>query len=421
MPNQHCPKPPLDHFKCYSGRFSAFTDRNVFLEDDFLSREVTVISPDRLCNPVSKNGGGIFDWGAHLEFYRVAPRKNPVSGTQVVVANQFGSQSLRIGRLDAIAIPTQKNNEEPPLALDHFTCYRVTGKKVRQRVLLADQFERRQAWVVEPWRLCGPVTKTDAGGQVTDVGDAKSRLVCYRLKSQTPRLHEVTLSNQFGHDTFAAKRAMELCVPSVTAATPPALAGISVTGTDVELRPDFQMDVTRYAIYPSEETSGVDVTVTTSHNHDTVIVNGEPTTSGTPVHLVGLADGQKIPVVVIDGSGRTSTYELVYVPTNFPRFDVSTLTSDVSEGVLYLTLNLGADNYVTIVDNFGVPFFIRSEPNRVVDFKLHQNGQRSYQTRTGTTTEWGRANNEVVVLAPDFSEIGRFQTAGLPTPTLTIS
>src|SRR3990172_235680 len=71
LPHEHCPKPPLDHFKCYRGRFPAFS-RRARLEDQFGRQVFDVLKPNRFCNPVSKNRQGIFDDGAHLKRYRIA-------------------------------------------------------------------------------------------------------------------------------------------------------------------------------------------------------------------------------------------------------------------------------------------------------------------------------------------------------------
>ncbi len=76
LPHQHCPKPPLDHFKCYTGRFPAF-ESTVSLKDQFGQEKVGVRTANRFCNPVSKNGQGIFDDGGHLTRYAISPPAGP--------------------------------------------------------------------------------------------------------------------------------------------------------------------------------------------------------------------------------------------------------------------------------------------------------------------------------------------------------
>ncbi|MFQ5351100.1 MAG: FG-GAP repeat domain-containing protein, partial [Thermoanaerobaculia bacterium] len=174
----------------------------------------TVADPELICNAVEKNRVPIFDPGAHLKFYRItSPLQNVVSANVVVVRNQFGTQTFTLGDRVELAVPTQKNTLSPPLALDHYTCYEVTGNDLNVPVSLSDQFHTSNTVVVQPSRLCNPAAKVH-NGQLTTVQDPRWHLVCYTIQPSTFSPISVTTSNQFGSETITARQPWSLCVPS---------------------------------------------------------------------------------------------------------------------------------------------------------------------------------------------------------------
>lgn len=223
LPHEHCPKPPLDHFKCYAGTFPRFTNVRATLEDQFGERRVLVANPDRLCNPVSKNQLRIFDEGAHLKRYltgtpkqRRQPAFDPLS---VPILNQFGPQQLTLLHPLGLLVPSQKDPHAPPAALDHFACYAVRGQKGGRTVSLVDQFDQadgrvEQVAVGEPVTLCAPVAKT-VGDLTVRPGDLTAHLVCYSIKDRGFKPRRVTVRNQFGREVVRVTKPVELCVPSL--------------------------------------------------------------------------------------------------------------------------------------------------------------------------------------------------------------
>jgi len=215
LPHQHCPKPPLDHFKCYRGKFvPRFKILNVLLEDQFETEAATVLKPGAFCNPVDKDGSGIFDQGAHLEFYRIKPA-HPFTPREVIVQNQFGLQTLTVERPVTLGLPSQKDDLPPPAALDHFKCYKVTGQPIHKSVDLTDQFgQELNVTVLEPRTLCNPVAKTKHE-ETIPIGDAAAHLVCYRIAAEGLATRPtVAVQNQFGRETVTVKKPVTLCVPS---------------------------------------------------------------------------------------------------------------------------------------------------------------------------------------------------------------
>jgi hypothetical protein len=236
----HCPKPPLDHFKCYKSKVEKLT---ISLEDQFEPETVQLVKSgrkaDTFCNPVAKTVAGattpIFDPSAHLSCYKI----KDVTGADFVqrdvdIDNQFGPQTLKVLKPDTLCVPTQKDPEtEPePAALDHFKCYKVRAKPFKPALsaVLVDQFHTEDVAIVKPFSLCNPVKKTVAG-ETIEIGDSEAHLVCYKFTSPTP-FTPVTkgIRNQFGIESFTARKPFTLCVPSLKEhacerTSPPACGG----------------------------------------------------------------------------------------------------------------------------------------------------------------------------------------------------
>ena len=225
LPHQHCPKPPLDHFKCYAGLFPAFKG-SALLQDQFGQEQVAVRTANRFCNPVSKNGQGIFDDAGHLTRYATAPPIGapPFVPIEVLVQNQFGLQPLTLLGRKGLFVPSRKDKLASPLALDHFKCYSVEGAPINQRVRLEDQFDMadgviERARVLTPVTLCAPVEKT-VNGITTPVGDPTMHLVCYTIETQRFASRTVLVRNQFGKGKVRVRKPVELCAPSLKTVLP---------------------------------------------------------------------------------------------------------------------------------------------------------------------------------------------------------
>ena len=226
LPHQHCPKPPLDHFKCYTGTFPKTDARTVMLQDQFGRARTSVRRPDRFCNPVSKDKAPIGDPGAHLKRYltRDAGRQAPAP-VEVIVQNQFGVQDLTVDRPVGLLVPSQKERLSAPVALDHFRCYAVRGAEVGRTVSLVDQFDEQDgrvetAVVGSPRVLCTPTVKS-IDQVTTPIGDAASHLVCYAIATEPTTPRSVRVANQFGREIVTVKDPVELCVPSLKIVRPP--------------------------------------------------------------------------------------------------------------------------------------------------------------------------------------------------------
>jgi hypothetical protein len=216
------PSPPGDHFKCYKlrGGGHRFHPGPVGLVDQFGASASVAEEPERLCNPVDKEGEGITDPTAHLMCYDLAQEKG-FQARDVVVRNQFGDQILTVVRPESLCVPATKDGVDSPLNLNHFKCYRVAqrhGKFPSRVVELADQFETKTTVVQKPLLMCNPVDKNGEG-----VVDPANHLTCYRIVDAAGQpdflQRDVSVEDQFTEQLVTAfrgtcRKASLLCVPS---------------------------------------------------------------------------------------------------------------------------------------------------------------------------------------------------------------
>ncbi len=210
--------------------------------------------------------------------------------------------------------------------------------------------------------------------------------------------------------------------PPVPPAPPPPVVSVELTtlnisGAKAALNPGFSSDVLRYSVIAAD-LSASEITVTaTAANGVTLSVNGEALVSGAALNVSNLFPGDVVRIRA-QGTGSQASesveYEVLYLPTDFPEITVTVLEPGASTDPIYLNMPGPGNQYVAALDNNGVPMFFRAEPRRVMDFKWHSaTGERSYARSTGTDNQWGRENNEIVVLDPDNNEIDQIETVGL--------
>jgi len=222
--------PVVDHFKCYF-----IPDQTVFpveqltLQDQFdvaanIEEVVKDLRAVRLCNPVEKihvntRTTPITNPKAHLMLFRIPPQ--PIVPRDVVVKNQFGHQVLAVRDPQVLAVPTAKTRADLgqlppdglPTGLDHFKCYSASGKRVKDRVTLKDQFHTEQVRVLDPIGFCNPTRKIH-NGVATGVQDAETHLTCYTITPSPFAGASLHIANQFGRGQIRVLKADVLCVPS---------------------------------------------------------------------------------------------------------------------------------------------------------------------------------------------------------------
>jgi hypothetical protein len=209
----------IDHFKCYDvSPGEEFTPIEVELKDQFVSGRVRVNPPDTLCNPVGKNGAEIRDPSAHLTCYPIEELDPSPLPPEVVVDNQFGGLTLKIGKTQRLCVPSRKSEPPPPPECeprgDHYTCYTSRPAEGEIEVLpfrLRDQFGESEVRIQDPRVVCTPTDKNGEG-----IADGELHYECRQIVRSAPEFQprKVQIENQLGSFTFAVERPEFLCAPS---------------------------------------------------------------------------------------------------------------------------------------------------------------------------------------------------------------
>ncbi len=197
-----------------------------------------------------------------------------------------------------------------------------------------------------------------------------------------------------------------------TASAAPPAHTLKVSGAGVDSYPAFDPGTERYAVTTTAATAGsVTVDATTSDPSGRVLVDGRDET-GHPVTVTGLSAGEEVSVIFEDSAGAEA-HSLVYLPAGFPALKTVTKQPGIAPGLVALTLtqwNQPTANFETVVDDNGVPVYVRTSTDSALDLKLQPNGHVSVSRKTTTP---GRTGSAVAELDAAFREVGRYETEGL--------
>lgn len=192
----------------------------------------------------------------------------------------------------------------------------------------------------------------------------------------------------------------------------PRLVGLTTVGAQ-GLNPDFSPETARYSIVATQA-DGEDLEFTATFDEGlSATIDGSPLMSGEAFTDL-FEPGTSIEIVLTNAAGDDQTYEIVYLPFDFPELFVTVSRDGPDSGVTYLTIG----TWLVVVDDHGVPVFYRREAGRVFDFKRHVSGERSYAVRTGARNEFDQWPHEIVILGDDFEIADRVTTIGLNQPEL---
>ena len=142
-----------------------------------------------------------------------------------------------------------------------------------------------------------------------------------------------------------------------------------------------------------------------------ITINGETASSDVPMALPDIAPGSEIQIQVSELQGEpplSTSYTLVYLPSDFPELTVTVCEPETSSDPIYVTLHAERVNYLAKLDNHGVPYFYASTPQRAFDFKLHPTGELSYALAVE-----GNTHAEHVLLDASYAEMARIRTTDL--------
>lgn len=191
------------------------------------------------------------------------------------------------------------------------------------------------------------------------------------------------------------------------AAVGPELDALSVAGVRVPLKPSFDPERMRYSVLASDPAGDLTVTAVAGPGLD-LTVNGLPAVSNEELAIADAEPGSEIEVEVTDSSGASRVYTVLYLPADFPDFQVTALEPEASDDPIYVATRISGAYYAVKLDNQGVPLFYRGEDRNIYDFKKHPGGVLSFARETGTAK-----GSELILLDADFSEIKRVTSVGL--------
>jgi hypothetical protein len=236
---------PLDHATLYYVDYATapFIGEVVEVKDQFVALNVTVGAAVGFTNAAQKQHGGvttpIYNPDHHLTAYEISYEGDP-GVWQVEVENQFGRQYLTVSGPIALCVPTQKEDHEAPLGLDHFLLYSVAESwYLDELVNLADQFgDYPEVRVDNPVYFGSPAQKTYKG-EVTEIRNPDSHAVIYWI-STIWLDKSVQVANQFGDE-----QALNLSGP----------LGLSVPSQKLSFAPLLD----HFQCYAAEDSSGVPI------------------------------------------------------------------------------------------------------------------------------------------------------------------
>jgi hypothetical protein len=140
------------------------------------------------------------------------------AGETVTVVDQFGTLEVRLEEAEWLMNPAEKRRtgHDPELiqrADEHLVCYGLPYISTADRtVVVQNQFGQTTLRVGRPLTLCTPASKAETGepGQPPEDLD---HYVCYDVRGETPRFTSETLGvgDQFGARTVRLDRTRELC------------------------------------------------------------------------------------------------------------------------------------------------------------------------------------------------------------------
>lgn len=203
-----------NHYMVYQVKESPSVTGPIILRDQFGVTQHTFAVLDKFANPVDKNREGIFDPRFHQTWWLIDDPQDPRT---VIVENQFGTQTWRIGNGRYLVLPAAKNETDPGSLpqdfINHYKCYDATAPIMDMQVGLVDQFLTATTFPISPRFLCNPVEK-EIDGQVTKIVDPDTHLACYYMDPINVGA-SIEASDQFGRRRLGVVQTELFCVPSL--------------------------------------------------------------------------------------------------------------------------------------------------------------------------------------------------------------
>ena len=189
----------------------------------------------------------------------------------------------------------------------------------------------------------------------------------------------------------------------------PGLSNLRVTGGE-GFYPAFDPDILHYAVRCAASTE-LAVFARAGQSDATLKVRHDRSTgTGSVTTSVTVNEDHDVAIGVTDSSG-TTTYVVHCIPPDFPNISIETRTEEVSDGLLLMTPSVrnSDKSFLAIVDNNGVPRWVKRPNVRARQFRRHSDGRFYFAERSGN------GNEEIVIMNATFE---RIDTATLAAPLL---
>ncbi len=181
------------------------------------------------------------------------------------------------------------------------------------------------------------------------------------------------------------------------------LSALRVTGGE-GLFPAFDPGVHHYAVRCEDGTTlQIAAQAVDSDARLTLLHNGR-TTTGAVEETVTVNSDHDIAIEVRDGRG-TSTYYVHCIPLEFPDITIEKRTAAVTDGLLLMTPGVRRSeiSWLAIVDNNGVPRWVRKPNVSARNFRHYADGRYSYSERAADGSE--DDTEDAVILDAEFNRI----------------
>ena len=197
------------------------------------------------------------------------------------------------------------------------------------------------------------------------------------------------------------------------------LSALQVTGGEGQY-PVFDPGVLHYAVRCAAATT-LQVAAQAEARDATLRLLHDGTSATGSLHAaVSVNSDHDIAVEVSHRRGAT-TYYLHCIPPDFPDITTATRTAAVSEGLLLMTPSVTRPDrsFLAIVDNNGVPRWVRRANVHAGNFRRHPDGRYSFSERVPDAAGRMVISERIVLLDADFERIGTVTLAGDLDPEYT--
>ncbi len=203
----------VDHMRCFKAKLTGFAEQTLPVSDRFGSESATVSKLYRFCTPTSASGDPITDATTHLACYKLRGGRVPEQNLAFLSQRLDGYRAYQINRRDSLCVPAEIDGVPSATAHDSYRC--MSGQHWTSDTLdmtLSDPFGSQPLRITRLDRVCGP-TDINGEGRLEPTVDLR----CDRTYStkQKPVPAEITINDRFGTHAIKLSKMDSHCVPAL--------------------------------------------------------------------------------------------------------------------------------------------------------------------------------------------------------------